>query len=99
MVHERATGGAEYGLVISGVTVTWAAGDESVATVDTSGLVTATGNGVATVEASVEGVAGSSEVTVAQRVANVLVSPEEWPLRSLGVCQGRKGEGRCPCHG
>lgn len=72
------------GRTMPGVTVTWVAGDATVATVDASGLVTATGNGVATVEASVEGVAGSSEVTVAQRVANARVSPEEWTFRALG---------------
>ena len=72
------------GRTMPGVTVTWVAGDPTVATVDASGLVTATGNGVATVEASVEGVAGSSEVTVAQRVANARVSPEEWTFRALG---------------
>ena len=49
------------GHVIEGVEFTWSSDDESVATVDDDGLVKAIGNGVATVEASVEGVVGSSE--------------------------------------
>ncbi|MDE2763236.1 MAG: Ig-like domain-containing protein [Gemmatimonadota bacterium] len=83
----RLTAGVEDrdGRPMPGVTVTWASADESVATVDTGGLVTATGNGVATVKAYVEGVAGSSEITVAQRVASVLVSPREWTLQAFGA--------------
>lgn len=83
-VHLTATVQDQEGRAMAGVTVTWASGDQSVATVDPGGLVTATGNGVVTMEASLEGVAGNSEVTVAQRVADVRVSPEETTLGAFG---------------
>ena len=83
-VQLAATVQDQEGEAMAGVTVTWASGDESVATVDPGGLVTATGNGVVTLEAAAQGVAGSSEVTVAQRVADVRVLPEEMTLGALG---------------
>ena len=52
------------GQAISGVTVTWTSGDESVVTVDATGLVTAVGKGVAPVRAAAEGMEALSTVTV-----------------------------------
>lgn len=49
---------------ISDVAVTWMSGDESVVTVDATGLVTAVGKGVAPVRAAAEGFEASSTVTV-----------------------------------
>ena len=77
---------------VTGVTVMWTSGDESVATVDARGLVTATGNGAVTVEASVEGVMGKAALTVRQRVANVMVSPDAWTLRALEATIGLSAE-------
>ena len=51
--------------VMTGATVTWSSGDTSVATVDASGLVTAVGNGTATITASARSASGSAVVTVA----------------------------------
>ena len=73
------------GRSMSGITVTWASGNRSVATVDAGGLVTATGNGTATIEASVDGLSGSLRVAVEQRLADVTVSPDGWTLRALGA--------------
>ena len=61
--------------VMAGATVTWSSGDTSVATVDAAGLVTAVGNGTATITASAGNVSGSAVVTVMQPVATVEVSP------------------------
>ena len=50
--------------VMAGATVTWSSGDTSVATVDASGLVTAAGNGTATITASAGSGRGMAEITV-----------------------------------
>jgi len=52
------------GRTISGSQVNWASGDESVVTVNTTGLVAAVGEGVAPVRAAVGGVEARSMVTV-----------------------------------
>ena len=58
------------------VTVTWASNNTPVATVGTSGLVTAAGNGTATITATAGTVSGSATVTVAQQVSAVVVTPD-----------------------
>jgi uncharacterized protein YjdB len=69
---------------ISGKTFTWSSSDESVATVSSSGMVTAVANGAATVTAMTDGVGGAADVTVAQEVASVAVTPATADLASLG---------------
>ena len=71
--------------VMAGATVTWSSGDTSVATVDASGLVTAVGNGTATITASGGSASGSAVVTVTQSVASVEVSPSAADLTALGA--------------
>ena len=71
--------------VMAGATVTWRSGDTSVATVDASGLVTAAGNGTATITASAGSASGSTVVTVTQSVASVEVSPTTAQLTALGA--------------
>ena len=70
--------------VMAGATVTWTSSASSVATVDASGLVTAAGNGTATITASAESASGSAVVTVMQSVASVEVSPSVDELTALG---------------
>ena len=55
--------------VMAGATVIWTSSASSVATVDASGLVTAAGNGTATITASAGSASGSAAVTVAVGVA------------------------------
>ena len=55
--------------------VVWSSGDASVATVDATGLVTAAGNGTATITATSGAASGNASVTVAQAVSAVVVSP------------------------
>lgn len=56
---------------------TWTSGDQSVASVDSTGLVTAAGNGEVAVSAAIGEVVGSAEVAVSQVPASVTVSPVE----------------------
>ena len=70
--------------VMAGATVTWTSSASSMATVDASGLVTAAGNGTATITASAGSASGSSVVTVTQSVASVEVSPSVYELTALG---------------
>ena len=72
------------GHVVPGTDFTWTSDDESVATVDAGGLVTAVGNGEASVTASAESAAGSAAVTVEQRPAEVRLSPAADTLVALG---------------
>ena len=58
------------------VTVTWSSSNTAVATVNPSGLVTAAGNGTATITATAGNVSGSAMVTVAQQVSAVVVAPD-----------------------
>ena len=62
------------GNAMAGATVTWASSAASVATVSSTGLVTAVGNGPATITATAGAVSGSAAVTVAQEVSAVVVS-------------------------
>ena len=54
------------GHAMPGAPVSWASGDESVATVDASGLVTAVANGTTTVTATAGSASGTAMVTVAR---------------------------------
>ena len=72
------------GQTMTGVSVSWSSGDASVAAVDGSGLVTSAGNGEAAIAAVSGGATGSVAVTVAQRTAQVRVSPDSVTLVALG---------------
>jgi len=63
------------GRILTAVPVRWQSADESVATVDSTGLVTSRDNGSTTVTARVESVAGMAQVEVSQTVHSVIVSP------------------------
>ena len=62
------------GQVMTGAAVAWASSDASVAAVDASGLVTAAGNGTATITASAGTASGTAAVTVMQEVSTVTIS-------------------------
>ena len=63
------------GQVMAGAAVAWASSDASVASVDASGLVTAVGNGTATMTATAGSASGGATVTVTQSVDSIVVSP------------------------
>jgi hypothetical protein len=64
------------GVPLTGVAVTWGSSNTAVATVDTSGLVTARGAGSATITATSEGKSGTASVTtLLVPVASVSITP------------------------
>lgn len=72
------------GQPIASAPVSWAIDDDSVATVDAGGLVTAVQNGSATVSATSGSASGTTSVTVAQRLASIDVSPAADTLFAVG---------------
>ena len=83
-VQLRAEVRDQNGQVMTGATVTWASGSDAMATVDGSGLVTAAGNGTATITASAGGASGAAVVTVMQSPDSVAVLPAEATIAALG---------------
>ncbi|HWP38050.1 MAG TPA: Ig-like domain-containing protein [Gemmatimonadales bacterium] len=74
------------GAPISGVTFTWTSSNPAVATVDTSGLVTAVGNGTTQIIATAQGGAADTvTVTVRQVAATVEITPQGVTITSLGT--------------
>ena len=65
----------QLGRPIKGEAVAWDTGDTLVATVDSAGLVTAAGNGAATITAAAGAASGTAVVTVTQSARSVTVSP------------------------
>ena len=61
--------------VMAAAVVAWSSGNASVATVDATGLATAAANGTATITATAGSASGTAEVTVAQEVRTVAVTP------------------------
>ena len=88
----------ENGHTVAEAELSWASSDTAFATVDATGLVTAVGNGVATVTATSRAATGSATVTVEQAVRAVTVSPVADTLVSLGdtvrlAAEARDGNG------
>jgi len=72
------------GQIMTGVAITWASSDGSVATVDSTGLVTAVWNGSVEITASsVSGVAGSADVTVQQQARELRIGPASYTFAAL----------------
>ncbi|MYK65262.1 MAG: hypothetical protein F4022_02205, partial [Gemmatimonadetes bacterium] len=65
------------GVAIPGAGISWASSDESVATVDSTGLVRAIGRGEAAITATAGSASASARVTVATTVTTVLLTPSE----------------------
>ena len=69
---------------ISGKTFTWTTSDTTVATVSAAGLATAVDNGTVAITATVDGIAGTATLLVAQEAATVTLTPASDTLVSLG---------------
>lgn len=69
---------------VTDVDITWSSGDDAVASVDSTGLVTATADGTATITAHGGGMRGAAEVTVAQLAVALDVVPASLALLALG---------------
>ena len=65
----------QHGSVMTGATVTWSSSAAAVATVSVTGLVTAIGNGTATITGTAGQASGTAAVTVAQVAAGITVTP------------------------
>ena len=78
-VGEDANGNA-----VEGLAFTWTSSDETVATVDDDGVVTAVANGVATITATAGSATAEATITVAQRASSLEVTPSEATLHSIG---------------
>jgi len=88
MVQLTATARSSSGTVLTGRAVTWRSGAPGVATVTASGLVTGAGAGTAVVIAEVEGVTGSSTITVRiPRVASISITPSTATISPAGNVQ------------
>ncbi len=72
------------GQSVAGAEFAWESSDDAVATVDASGLVTAAGNGMATITASAGEVTGSATVAVVQEVGAVAIAPTADTLVAFG---------------
>ena len=68
------------GRPLAGAVVAWTSADTMVARVDSAGLVTAVGNGTATVTAAADSASGSARVSVEQTVASLSVVPDSAAL-------------------
>lgn len=74
------------GRPIAGTTFTWSSGNPAIATVDANGLVTAHGNGTATITATSDrSWPGSHDVVVEQVPVAVTISPADWPSTDAWV--------------
>lgn len=71
MVRLTATVRDQHGQSMAGASVTWTSSDASVAGVTSAGVVTAAGNGNATVTGTAGEVSGTTDVTVMQRPARL----------------------------
>ena len=76
----------QFGKVMS-VGVAWSSSATGVATVNSSGVVTAETNGVASIVATAGQASGSAAATVAQRVASISVMPAAFSLIAAGSVQ------------
>jgi YVTN family beta-propeller protein len=75
------------GNAIAGKVITWSSDASPIATVVTSGLVTAAGNGSTTLRATVDGKQGTALIAVSQVVATVEVSPAAATVNALNLTQ------------
>lgn len=75
------------GATVTGRKVTWSSSDTTIATVDSTGMVSAVGVGTATVSATSEGIAGHATITVTRApVAHIVATPTTMSI-AVGATQ------------
>ncbi len=80
-----ATASDANGNPVPGVTFLWASSDPTVATVGSSGLATAVGQGAVTITADAQGVIGSAVLNVIVQVSAVVITPATAALSALAA--------------
>ena len=76
-----------HGAAVPGAAFSWTSSDGAVASVAANGVVSAAGNGTATVTATTGSTSGDATVVVRQRVAEIVVTPGSLTLTALGASQ------------
>jgi len=82
-----ATARDQKGKPMSGKVFRWTSSNPAVATVSPTGLVTAVGDGNATISAASEGKTGTANISVARTAASVAVAPATATLEAVGTTQ------------
>jgi len=82
-VQLTATATDANGYAVAGATFTWSSDADAVASVNTSGLVTAEANGTATITVESGGIDASADVLVEQGAAGVIVTPASVVLHAI----------------
>ncbi|GMR12964.1 MAG: hypothetical protein BMS9Abin29_1159 [Gemmatimonadota bacterium] len=75
------------GNILTGRAITWSSSDDQIATVSSSGLVTGTGPGGATITATSEGRSGMAQVMVNPVVVSVTLTPAQTQIRVAATVQ------------
>jgi Tol biopolymer transport system component/uncharacterized protein YjdB len=76
------------GAAVSSPEISWSSSDAEIATVSDGGVVRSTGNGTATIFASLDGLAAAVTVTVAQVPASLMIAEDSVAFSSLEVTKG-----------
>ena len=79
-----ATVADQNGAAMSGASVTWSSSDAGVASLSSSGLVTAVANGTATITATSGSASARASATVAQAAASITLAPDSLVLDAPG---------------
>ena len=70
--------------LMAGAVVSWTSGDSAVATVSAAGLVTAVGNGSASISTRSDGASASIDVAVKQTAYGIAIEPQMATLTAIG---------------
>lgn len=73
------------GVVVPGLTFTWASSNAAVATVSATGLVTAVANGTASITATTGTIVATANMTVGQVAAAISITPATASFNALGA--------------
>src|SRR5262245_62165656 len=66
--------------------IDWSSSDTAIVSITDYGLVTAHGNGTATITArSARGLVGNTQITVQQVPVSIVVTPEDWPTAQAWI--------------
>ncbi|MDN5201353.1 Ig-like domain-containing protein [Fulvivirgaceae bacterium BMA10] len=70
--------------IIKGKRFVWSSSDESIASINENGLVTANAKGTVRITATTDNISGSTNVSIEQHVSTILITPNSHMFVSLG---------------